>query len=125
MKSGYAILTTNGSPDLVSRLVCTEANGSPPTPEHQAAHSCGKGDKGCVTKRHIAWKTPKENNADKLIHGTHLRGERSPRAKLNSEIVASIRELAKTHTHREVAKIVGFSLGTVGRVVRREAWGDA
>jgi len=67
---GYGIMRGG----IVSRIVCERANGPPPTPEHQAAHSCGKGHEACCTKRHLSWKTQTENNADKLIHGTSRRG---------------------------------------------------
>ncbi|WP_292637037.1 hypothetical protein [Mesorhizobium sp.] len=50
----------------VSRLVCEEVHGPPPSPDHEAAHSCDNGDLGCATKRHLSWKTPKENTADKF-----------------------------------------------------------
>lgn len=54
----------------VHRRVCEEANGPAPTPKHEAAHSCGGGHLACCTKRHLSWKTPKENQADRIIHGT-------------------------------------------------------
>lgn len=68
-KNGYGILTKGGV-KWAHRVVCKEVNGSPPTPRHQAAHSCGKGHVHRVNKRHLRWATPKENSADKAIHGT-------------------------------------------------------
>jgi hypothetical protein len=62
---GYGII--HGG--IVSRLVCEHVNGPPPTPEHQAAHSCGNGHEACCTKRHLSWKTAKENSDDRPIHG--------------------------------------------------------
>lgn len=53
-----------------ARVMCEKANGPAPSPEHQAAHSCGKGHEGCVHPGHLLWKTPAENQADRLIHGT-------------------------------------------------------
>lgn len=50
------------------RLICEWENGDPPSPEHQAAHSCGNGHKGCVTKAHLSWKLPKENSQDRILH---------------------------------------------------------
>lgn len=64
--SGYGRI--RGS--IVSRLVCEAVNGPPPTPKHEAAHSCGKGHEGCVTKGHLSWKTHAENMADTIAHGT-------------------------------------------------------
>lgn len=51
---GYGLLKTNGQHRRVSNLVCREFRGSPPTPKHEAAHSCGHGHLGCVTKRHMS-----------------------------------------------------------------------
>lgn len=54
---------------VVSRRLCEEAYGPAPTTDHQAAHSCGMGHLACVAKRHLSWKTPKENCADRSVHG--------------------------------------------------------
>jgi len=76
---GYAKVRFNSQYRIVSRLACMEAHGEPPTPEHHAAHSCGRGKEGCVNPHHMRWATPKENEADKLIHGRsdYRRGNRS------------------------------------------------
>lgn len=55
---------------LASRVMCFEAHGPPPTLKHEAAHICGKGHEGCVNPKHLVWKTKKENEADKIKHGT-------------------------------------------------------
>ncbi len=47
------------------RVMCILAHGEPPSPKHQAAHSCGNGRNGCVNPAHLRWATPKENIADK------------------------------------------------------------
>jgi hypothetical protein len=53
---GYGIVCIDGIKRIIGRLLCAECNGPPPTPKHEAAHSCGKGKEGCVTKRHLSWK---------------------------------------------------------------------
>src|SRR5260221_680223 len=58
-----------------TRAMCELAYGPAPSPKHEAAHSCGKGHEACVNPRHLRWATPKENAADKKIHGTHIKGE--------------------------------------------------
>lgn len=63
---GYGRMMKDGKCRRVSRLVCEEVHGPPPSPDHEAAHSCDNGDLGCATKRHLSWKTPKENTADKF-----------------------------------------------------------
>ena len=51
---------------LVSRLVCEEAYGPPPTSKHEAAHNTPNGCVGglCVNNAHLRWATRKENAAD-------------------------------------------------------------
>jgi len=71
---GYGQIWRDGRLQIVSRVVCELVNGPPPAPEYQAAHSCGRA--GCVSPRHLTWKTRTENEADKLVHGTHNRGDR-------------------------------------------------
>lgn len=63
---GYGQLTVAGRLVVASRFVCEIAHGDPPTPEYQAAHSCGNGHLGCVNPQHLRWATPKENSADKI-----------------------------------------------------------
>lgn len=53
--------------------MCQKAHGDPPSPKHDAAHSCGRGHEGCVNPNHLSWKTKKQNQADRITHGTsHL-----------------------------------------------------
>lgn len=67
---GYARTRWNGKLRNVCRMICEKVNGPPPTRVHQAAHSCGNGHLGCVTKRHLSWKSPQENSDDKYVHGS-------------------------------------------------------
>src|SRR5690349_16938907 len=79
---GYGHVWADGRQQYVHVLVCREANGPAPTPKHEAAHSCGKGHLGCCARKHLSWKTRSENHADKITHGTMLRGDTHPRSKL-------------------------------------------
>lgn len=122
--NGYAMLTDGNKSRLVSRRVCEEEHGPAPTPKHEAAHSCGKGHEGCVNRHHLSWKTPKANRADKLIHGTHNRGERHRMAKLTEDRVRAIRSLVGGHlSQRAVAEQFGVSEGLVSLIVSRKVWG--
>ena len=76
-----------------SRYMCELVNGSPPTPRHEAAHSCGWGQGGCVNPRHLRWATRVENEAEKIIHGTHLQGDGHPMVKLRGPDIGIIRFL--------------------------------
>lgn len=120
--SGYPQFKVGGASTLASRVMCAVAHGQPPTPEHQAAHSCGRGNKGCMNPRHLRWATRNENEADKVVHGTLPRGERQGSSRLTSAQVREIRRLAGLATHREIATRYGVSRGHVGRILARGEW---
>lgn len=87
---GYGQVTIEGQKWVASRYLATMKRGEPPTPKHEAAHTCGKGHEGCVNPNHIVWKTRLENDRDKLVHGTGLSGPRHPNAKLDDETVKAV-----------------------------------
>lgn len=120
--NGYGHVRINGQPHLVHRLTCEEVHGPPPTPMHEAAHSCGKGKQGCVTKGHLDWKTHVENEADKIGHGTHSKGEMNGSAKLTEPEVRQIMALKGVMLQREIAGLFGVMPDTVGAIHRRERW---
>lgn len=66
---GYGHAKLEGKIQYVSRYICEKIHGPAPSTQHVAAHSCGKGDKGCVTKSHIRWKTHSENKLEQSDHG--------------------------------------------------------
>lgn len=119
---GYGEINIGKKRHKVSRYVCTKIHGEPPTPKYQAAHSCGNGHLACVTRNHLSWKTRAENEADKVIHGTHNRGERHPLSKLTENDVREIRSLSGTITYKEIASRFAISLGCVRNVIARRAW---
>jgi hypothetical protein len=119
---GYGRIWRDGRMPLVHRLVCTEIHGDPPTPDHQAAHSCGRGHLGCVTKRHLSWKTRAENQADRLLHGSHSRGERSVMSKLTQANVLEVRALKGKLPQREIAARFGVSRRSIADIQARRGW---
>lgn len=121
-KKGYGTLRAAGRMQIVSRMVCERVNGPPPTPEHEAAHSCGKGHDACVAKRHIGWKTPVENAADKILHDTHNRGERHGIAKLTKEQAAEIQALKGKVSQSKLASRFGVSQSTISLIQSRKNW---
>lgn len=123
-KEGYGIVTRGDKPGmcLVSRRVCAKVHGPPPTPDHEAAHSCGHGKDGCYTKRHLAWKTHAENEADKLAHGTHNRGERSGNAKLTNAQAIIIKGLVGKQTDLAIARQFGVSTTTIREIRVGTRW---
>ena len=115
---GYGEARINKKRTLAHRFVCGAAHGSAPA-GRQAAHSCG--NRWCVNKRHLSWKTPKGNCEDRDRHGTTARGERMGSAKLNEEQVIAIR--ASNGSYRSIAAQYGVSFGLVGNIKRRSRWG--
>lgn len=120
-RDGRGRLTGSISPQA-HRAMCILVHGEPPSPIHEAAHSCGKGHEGCVHPRHLRWATPSENAADKWIHGTETHGEACPMAKLTEAQVMAIRSLQGTATQREIGERFGVDGETVGSIHRRETW---
>lgn len=121
-EGGYGSMKTDGSSTVVSRKLCEEIYGPQPSDAHQAAHSCGRGKQGCVAKAHISWKTKRENEADKISHGTHNRGERHPLAKLTEQQAREILLLKGVEQQKEIAKLFGVSAATVSSIHRGDRW---
>ncbi len=120
---GYARVRNDGKPCLVSRMVCDRIYGPPPTQEHQAAHSCGNGHLGCVTKGHLSWKTPIENHADKILHGTVSRGEQNGQAKLTEASVREILAAKGVVSQRELATRFNISKSAIWNIHTGNRWG--
>lgn len=120
-KQGYAgTVYLNGESWLAQRLVCTLAHGEPPTPDHEAAHSCGRGAEGCISPIHLSWKTRTENEADKQVHGTLVNGVKHPLHKLLPSDVISIR--TSLAPQRSIAADFGVSQAVVCAIRARKMW---
>lgn len=116
--NGYGRITRNRKPCSVNRLVCQIMHGDPPSEYHHAAHSCGV--RSCCNPRHIRWATPKENNADKILHGTVQRGEKGPLARLSEADVRRI--LMSSETQRSIAKQYGVTQATISAIKTKKIW---
>lgn len=90
--NGYAYCEINGRTSYVHREVCKRAHGALHAGNLYAAHECGNGHLGCVNPSHLSWKTPKENSADELTHGTRRRGEQRYNSKLTEVQAKEIKE---------------------------------
>lgn len=108
--------------EYVHRRLCEEEHGPPPTPDHEAAHSCGKGHIACVTKRHLRWATPVENSADSLLHGTRARGERNGQAKLTEPEAREILALKGKLSQRVIAERYSVARTAVSAIHCRRSW---
>lgn len=72
--------------------------------------------------RNIRYGTHQENSDDMVRHGTVLRGEHIPSAKLTEAKVRRIRRLLKTHTNVAVAKMYGMSNQMISNIKLGKAW---
>ncbi|MDV4166208.1 hypothetical protein R1538_34730 [Rhizobium leguminosarum] len=120
---GYGHLCIGGKPVYVHRYICELVHGAPPTPEHEAAHSCGRGHLGCIAHGHLGWKTHIDNIADKIIHGTHNRGERAFGAKLTEADVREIISLKGVEPQNKLAKRFMVSKATISLINSGRNWG--
>lgn len=96
----------------VHRLVAIAFIGPQPSALHEVAHR--DGDPSNNAPSNLRWSTRSENHADKVIHGTHNRGERHPLSKLSDEQVRSIR--ASRNTTKQIANEFGITAGHVWAV---------
>lgn len=115
---GYGVLRVDGKLEYVCRLAIEEEQ---PSPGHVVAHQCGRGAFGCVAKRHLKWKTQKENIGDTLEHGTRSRGERNGQAALTEDDVREIRALLKGPVTRAA---IGARFGVTREAINAIAWGN-
>lgn len=120
--AGYGHLWVGGVLEYAHRLTCIEENGEPPSPTAEAAHSCGRGHLGCVTRRHLRWATPSQNSADRLLHDTHNRGSRHANAKLKEADVQQIRRLSSTTDAAELSLIYGVSVSNIYLILSGGSW---
>lgn len=112
-KDGYGILPVDGKQTYAHRYMCRLAKGEPPTPKHQAAHSCNRGHDACVNHHHLDWKTPGEN---------HKEGEWHAKVKLNVEKAAEIRALKGLEQTSVTAARYGVREITIRQVQSGRLW---
>lgn len=101
-------------------LICERFHGEKPTPEHEVAHKCGR--RPCIHPRHIKWSTHLDNMADQVGHGTRLRGESHPAAKLTEELVLEIRSLPLSISHTQLARRYGVNASTISEIRSGKIW---
>ena len=121
LNGNRAAIRFNGKAALVSRIVCERVNGPPPSPYHEAAHSCGNGHEACINPDHLRWATSTENHADMLEHGTRQRGETHHASILTEVDVIQIRDI-RGWMHKDIALLYGLTRKHVTKIVGRHIW---
>lgn len=121
---GYGQLINDGKRCGAHRLMCALANGSPPAGAIvNAAHECGNGHLGCVSPRHLVWKTKSENEADRVKHGTDSRGEKCVKSVMTAAQVIEARARARNgESISEVARSMHLCVNTVYSAVIGRTW---
>lgn len=118
---GRPVINYNGKLTAAARLMCEMVNGPPSFPRADSAHSCGNGHLGCLTPKHLSWKTRAANQADRVLHGTANRGERSASAKLTQSEVLLITK--DKRSARVIAKERGVVQQTISDIKQGRTWG--
>lgn len=116
--TGYGLAVVGGVQKRASRWMCILAHGEPPSSRHEAAHNCGNAR--CVNPKHLRWATPAENSSDKLIHGTHNRGERSGKTRLTQEDVQFIKSAPPDLV--SLMSRYGVSKGCISKIRSGRRW---
>ena len=71
--------------------------------------------------KNLRWDTPRNNQLDRIKHGTSNRGERCAAAKLTEAQARAI--IADTRLHREIAAEYGVRENTISRIKSGKRWG--
>lgn len=117
--NGYGMLGYMGDHVWAHRIMCKLAHGEAPTPKHEVAHTCGKGNQGCVNPRHLEWKTKRENSLDQTKHGTSRKPWWSHRGKLTKEQVREIRALKGKMTAIKIGEMYPVvAVNTIRTILR-------
>lgn len=87
----------------------------------QACHNNGVRDDNRL--ENLRWDTPKNNNADKRLHGTYLKGSLCPSSKLNEKQVRVIKWCFKNGMEPPaLAKYFPVTRQTLGRIKAGKWW---
>lgn len=107
----------------VHRMVCEAFHGPAPATNSVARHL--DGDRANNSAANLAWGSPKENAADRRLHGRDRLGVDHHGAKLidEHEVLAIFVLRRRGLTGEEIAEVFGLNRSSVNRVLARTAWG--
>jgi hypothetical protein len=106
--------------ESIHRIVCRAFHGPKPTPEHEVSHRDGTRTNN--REENLRWATDKENQADRVRHGTAMVGENAPMARLTRPQAA---EIKRRSNEGEWSSIIAAEFGINKRYVREIATGKA
>jgi hypothetical protein len=90
-------------------------------PKHEVAHNDGVPSNNAASN--LRWDTRAGNFSDKIRHGTHSRGERSPNATLtNAQVLDMKRRLAAGNSLREIADHFRISYRNAWQIKNGRRW---
>jgi hypothetical protein len=103
---------------IVSRAICQIANGPPPIPKHEAAHSIKCTSKLCINRKHLRWATRLENFSD------DRRGEDHFCSKLTEEQILEIRKRYATgkYTQQRLADEYNIHQAQMWIIITFKLW---
>lgn len=120
----YVTLCKNGVQNNhhIHRLVLRTFVGEPPTRNHVSCHN--DGDTSNNKLENLRWDTVSNNHADKIKHGTHNRGDKSPTKKLSSDQVKEIKKLYSSgkYSQTSLAEMFGVCQQNISTIVNEKTW---
>lgn len=85
---------------------------------HQVAHT--DGDKLNCHYSNLRYATAKQNNADKLLHGTRTDGDKNPMVKMTTDEASFVFEMReKGVSQKQIGEMFSVSQRTIGRFIKR------
>lgn len=78
------------------------------------------GNRGNPALSNLIWGTQRQNEADKIAHGTALRGERNHRARFSTEVIKAMREAQGTL--EEIGRRFQVSISHLSRIRNNKRW---
>jgi hypothetical protein len=123
-RNGYGSIKINGKAASAHRVAYSVAHGHPPA-GLLIRHKCD--NRACCNPQHLETGNHVENARDMVERGRsrngRLAGEKNPRAKLNGEAVARIREaFTLGQTNIAIAKKHGVTHSMISNIRRGKNW---
>jgi hypothetical protein len=122
MTNGYPLVWWNGRKDGGHRVMCELAHGPSPSNDHEAAHSCGRGKDACIHPGHLRWALHVDNEADKLLHGSQIKGSKISWAKLTESDIPKIRSRFGRQSDIQIAREFGISDSSIYLIRKGRNW---